>query len=70
MVGFKKENTKFVPISGFAGDNLIAPSKKLTWWTGPTFLETVRQLVFSIPLVAGLSQRIKLVTASNYGVDL
>lgn len=29
--GFKPEHTKFVPISGFHGDNLSEPSPNMPW---------------------------------------
>jgi elongation factor 1-alpha len=34
--GFKPEHTKFVPISGFHGDNLSDISPNMPWYKGPT----------------------------------
>jgi elongation factor 1-alpha len=34
--GFKPEHTKFVPISGFNGDNLCEHSPNMPWYKGPT----------------------------------
>jgi elongation factor 1-alpha len=40
-VGFKKENIRYVPYSGWKGDNLKEKGENLPWWKGPTFLETL-----------------------------
>merc|ERR1711977_280474 len=37
--GFKPEHTKFVPISGFHGDNLSDHSENMPWYKGPTLCE-------------------------------
>jgi elongation factor 1-alpha len=37
--GFKPEHTKFVPISGFHGDNLAEISPNMAWYKGPTLQE-------------------------------
>jgi elongation factor 1-alpha len=37
-IGYKPEMYQFVPISGFAGDNMTEKSANLTWYNGPTLL--------------------------------
>lgn len=41
VVGFKPDETTFVPISAFEGDNVTKPSDNLSWYKGKTLLETV-----------------------------
>lgn len=43
-IGFSKTAMTFVPISGWTGDNLIEPSAKMGWWTGPTLLQALDSL--------------------------
>ncbi|HOE92709.1 MAG TPA: translation elongation factor EF-1 subunit alpha [Methanofastidiosum sp.] len=40
-VGFKVEDTKFIPASAFNGDNIVTKSDKTPWYTGPSLLEAV-----------------------------
>jgi len=44
-IGFKPENPKnpirFVPISGFMGENMIEKSSKMDWYKGPCLLEAL-----------------------------
>ncbi len=40
-VGFKVEETRFIPASAFNGDNIVTKSDKTPWYTGPTLLEAV-----------------------------
>jgi len=40
-VGFKPKKIKFVPISGWAGDNMIEKSKNTPWYKGPCLLEAL-----------------------------
>ncbi|MFH1521227.1 MAG: translation elongation factor EF-1 subunit alpha [Candidatus Micrarchaeota archaeon] len=44
-IGYKIENVKFVPCSGYAGDNLTKKSTNMPWYTGPTLLEVVDSFV-------------------------
>jgi len=46
-VGYKVEDVKFVPCSGYAGDNLTKKSPNMPWYTGPTLLEVVD--TFKVP---------------------
>ena len=39
QAGYNPEDTVFIPISGFKGDNLTKKSDKLPWYKGPTLLE-------------------------------
>jgi elongation factor 1-alpha len=43
-VGYNVEKVKFVPISGWNGDNMIEKSEKMPWYKGPTLLEALDQL--------------------------
>lgn len=40
-LGYKPERIPFVPISGWVGDNIIEPSKNMSWYKGPTLLEAL-----------------------------
>lgn len=35
-IGFKPEHLKFIPISGFNGENLTDHSPNMIWYKGPT----------------------------------
>ncbi len=41
QVGFKVDETTFIPGSAFHGDNIAGKSEKTPWYTGPSLLETV-----------------------------
>lgn len=43
-VGYKPENVKFIPISGWVGDNMIERSELTTWYKGPTLIEALDQI--------------------------
>jgi elongation factor 1-alpha len=43
-IGYPPETYKFIPISGFVGDNMIDKSANLSWYTGGTLLETLDSL--------------------------
>jgi elongation factor 1-alpha len=40
-VGYNLEKVRFVPISGWNGDNMIEKSDKMPWYKGPTLLESL-----------------------------
>jgi len=40
-VGYNPDKLVYVPISGWAGDNMIEKSANLGWWKGPTLLEAL-----------------------------
>ena len=40
-VGYNIEKVRFVPISGWAGDNMVEKSDKMPWYKGPTLLEAL-----------------------------
>merc|ERR1712232_582433 len=40
-IGYKLEKVPFVPISGWAGDNMIEASTNMPWYKGPTLLEAL-----------------------------
>ena len=43
-VGYKPKKMKFVPISGWAGDNMVDRSKNTPWYKGPYLLEALDQI--------------------------
>ena len=43
-VGYNVEKIRFVPISGWAGDNMIEKSDNMPWYKGPTLLEALDML--------------------------
>jgi elongation factor 1-alpha len=43
-VGYKPKKIKFVPISGWAGDNMIEKSPNMPWYDGPTLLEALDEI--------------------------
>jgi elongation factor 1-alpha len=43
-IGYNVEKIKFVPISGWNGDNMIEKSSNMPWYKGPTLLEALDQL--------------------------
>ncbi len=44
-VGFPLDKVQFVPTSGWIGDNLTKKSENMSWYTGPTLLEALNNLV-------------------------
>jgi len=40
-VGYNIEKVRFVPISGWAGDNMMEKSDNMPWYKGPTLLEAL-----------------------------
>nr|ADK90074.1 elongation factor 1 alpha [Bodo saltans] len=40
-VGYNIEKVRFVPISGWEGDNMIEKSSRMEWYKGPTLLESL-----------------------------
>ncbi|KAH9597505.1 Transcription factor [Trypanosoma melophagium] len=43
-VGYNVEKVRFIPISGWQGDNMIEKSDKMPWYKGPTLLEALDML--------------------------
>merc|ERR1719235_2173764 len=43
-VGYKPAKVPFVPISGWAGDNMIDKSTNMPWYKGPCLLEALDQI--------------------------
>ncbi len=42
QIGFKKDLVKFIPVSGFKGDNLLTPSPNFSaWYSGPTLVQAL-----------------------------
>ena len=46
-IGYKVDNIKFVPTSGYKGDNIAKKSVNMPWYTGPTLVEAVD--TFTLP---------------------
>ncbi|CAI2367900.1 unnamed protein product [Moneuplotes crassus] len=46
-IGYKKGNVKYIPISGFDGDNMMEQSENLPWFKGPTLTEALDE--FKVP---------------------
>jgi len=44
MVGFKVDKVKFIPTSGWTGDNLVKKSTNMDWYKGPTLIEALNSL--------------------------
>lgn len=44
-VGFKTEGIKFIPTSGYNGDNVAKKSANMPWYTGPTVIEALDMFV-------------------------
>jgi elongation factor 1-alpha len=44
-VGYQPEKVPFIPISGWFGDNMIEKSPNLTWYSGPTLIEALDQII-------------------------
>lgn len=43
-VGYQLDKVRFIPISGFQGDNMIDKSENMGWYKGPTLLEALDTL--------------------------
>lgn len=43
-VGYKPEETPFVPIASLIGDNVVKKSENMAWYDGKTLLETMNEL--------------------------
>jgi elongation factor 1-alpha len=47
VVGYDVAKIKFVPVSGWTGDNLVKKSTNLAWYKGPTLIEALDE--FTMP---------------------
>ena len=43
-IGYQPEKIHFIPISGWAGDNMIEASTNMPWYKGPTLIEALDQI--------------------------
>ncbi len=41
MVGYKPDQTNFIPLSSLKGENIIKKSASLSWYNGPTLIEVL-----------------------------
>lgn len=48
-IGYKQETVKFVPVSAWVGDNVAKKSEKMTWYKGPTLIDTLDEIVPPAP---------------------
>lgn len=39
MVGYKPDQTNFIPVSSLKGENIVKKSDSMSWYTGPTLIE-------------------------------
>ncbi|MDD5339948.1 MAG: translation elongation factor EF-1 subunit alpha [Candidatus ainarchaeum sp.] len=46
-IGYKVADIKFIPCSGYVGDNLTKKSTNMPWYTGPTMIEVID--TFKVP---------------------
>ncbi|RZN49289.1 translation elongation factor EF-1 subunit alpha [archaeon] len=44
VVGFKPDQTPFIPVSAFHGDNITAASDKLSWYKGKSLIDAIDAL--------------------------
>lgn len=44
-VGYNPDKIPFIPISGWAGDNMIEKSTNMTWYKGPTLIEALDNVI-------------------------
>ncbi|MBI4044168.1 MAG: translation elongation factor EF-1 subunit alpha [Candidatus Diapherotrites archaeon] len=44
-IGYKDEQLKFIPISGWVGDNVAKKSENMKWYTGMTLIDTLDTFV-------------------------
>jgi elongation factor 1-alpha len=44
-IGYKTDIIKFIPISGFNGDNMIEKSTNMSWYKGHTLLEALDDII-------------------------
>jgi len=62
-LGYAK--TKFIPISAMEGDNVYKPSQRMTWYQGPTLIQTLDSIA---PEKAGV-KFLRFVVQDVYDVD-
>ncbi|VVB65339.1 Elongation factor 1-alpha [Candidatus Gugararchaeum adminiculabundum] len=44
-IGYKVDQIKFIPMSGYKGDNIAKKSENMPWYTGPTLVEAIDEFV-------------------------
>ena len=44
-VGYKPDQTPFIPVSAYVGDNVAKKSDKMAWYKGPTLMEALDQSI-------------------------
>jgi elongation factor 1-alpha len=45
VVGYDVSKIRFIPTSGWVGDNLVEPSPKMPWYDGPTLVKALDEFV-------------------------
>ena len=43
-VGYNPEKVQFVPVSGWTGENMVAKSTNMPWYTGPHLVQAIDNL--------------------------
>ncbi len=44
-IGYKEDLVKFIPISGWVGDNVVKKSENMKWYNGPTLIDALDMIV-------------------------
>lgn len=57
---FVRDSVPFLPISGWRGDNLIAPSANMPWWKGATVKQTSGESVNVVTLLDVLEKFVRI----------
>ncbi|TPP55166.1 Elongation factor Tu C-terminal domain family protein [Leishmania donovani] len=53
-VGYNPEKVRFIPISGWQGDNMIERSDNMPWYKGPTLLDALDMLEPPVRPIGGI----------------
>lgn len=61
--------SRFVPVSALLGDNLVAPSENMPWYTGPSFISAVNECRDQLELTHETSQPFRLLLQDVYKFD-
>ena len=64
---FVEKNVPIVPISGWIGDNLIAKSTNMTWWTGMDVLNVDNKKIHVHTLLDALNDFVEVSRAGGAG---
>ncbi len=48
-IGFKAETVKYIPVSAWEGDNVAKKTEKMPWYSGPTLIDALDDLIAPEP---------------------